>query len=147
MDWAFLKHGAASKHVAAHVLFAGILVAILPVALQSETANDIASLNRQIFQLYGQSKYAEAASLAREALSLTEQMLGKEHPDTLTSVNNLALLYQAEGRLAEAEPLYKRALEASERVLGKKHPDTLTSVNNLALLYQAQAAGRGRAAP
>ena len=120
MDWAFLKHVAALKHGAAHVLFAGILVAILPVALQAETANDIASLNRQIFQLYGQGKYAEAAALAREALSLAEQVLGKEHPDTLTSVNNLALLYQAEGRLAEAEPLHKRALEARERVLGKE---------------------------
>ena len=125
MDWAFLKHVAALKQVAAHVLFAGILVAILPVALQAETANDIAFINRKIFQLYGQGKYAEAAALAREALSLAEQVLGKEHPHTLTSVDNLAQLYQAEGRLAEAEPLYKRALEGREQVLGKEHPDTL----------------------
>ncbi len=136
MGWAFLKHGAA------HGLFAGILVAILPVALQAETANDIHALNQQVVQLYGRGKHAEAAALAREALSLSERVLGKEHPDTTQSVNNLAFLCQAQGRLAEAEPLYKRALEGRERVLGMEHPDTLTSVNNLALLPQA-GAGQG----
>ena len=147
MDWAFLKHVAALKHGAAHVLFAGILVAILPVALQAETANDIASLNRQIFQLYGQGKYAEAAALAREALSLTERVLGKEHPDTLTSVNNLAVLYQAQGRLAEAEPLYKRALEASRAGAGQGAPRHAYKCEQSGLALSSRGpAGRGRAA-
>ena len=65
MGWPFLKRGAALKHGAARVLFAGILVAIVPVALQAETANDIAFLKQQVVQLYGQGKYAEAAALAR----------------------------------------------------------------------------------
>jgi Flp pilus assembly protein TadD len=114
MDRAYLKH------VAAHVLFAGVLVAMVPAALRAQTANDLHALNQQVVQLYGQGKYAEAAAVAREALSLTERVLGKEHPGTLTSVNNLAALYKAQGRLAEAEPLFKRALEARERVLGKE---------------------------
>ena len=125
MDWAFFKHAAALRHGAAHVLLAGILVAILPVALQAETANDIASLNRQIVQLYGQGKYAEAAALAREALTLNERMLGKEHPATLGSVNTLADLYRAQGRLAEAEPLYKRASRPASGCWARNTPTRL----------------------
>ncbi len=101
-------------------------------------ASDIDALNRQVSQLYGQGKDAEAIPIAQRALALAERTLGKEHPYTLSSVANLAGLYKLQGRYAEAEPLYKRALEARERVLGKGHPNTLTSVNNLAVLYSAQ---------
>jgi tetratricopeptide (TPR) repeat protein len=76
--------------------------------------------------------------LYRRALEAREQVLGGEHPSTLTSVNNLAGSYEGQGRYAEAEPLYRRALEARERVLGEEHPDTLISVNNLASLYESQ---------
>ncbi|MCP4347069.1 MAG: CHAT domain-containing protein, partial [Desulfobacterales bacterium] len=72
------------------------------------------------------------------ALQLNENVLGKEHPDTLTSMNNLAGLYKSQGRYGEAEPLYKAALQLRENVLGKEHPDTLTSMNNLAGLYSKQ---------
>ncbi|MCP4702881.1 MAG: CHAT domain-containing protein, partial [Gammaproteobacteria bacterium] len=76
--------------------------------------------------------------LLQRALRVSEQVLGKEHPDTLTSVNNLAGIYRVQGRYGEAEPLYLRALRVSEQVLGKEHPDTLISVNNLADLYRVQ---------
>ena len=65
-----------------------------------------------------------------------EQVLGADHPDTLTSRNNLAGAYQSAGRLDEAIALYTRTLTDRERVLGADHPDTLTSRNNLARAYQ-----------
>jgi len=37
-------------------------------------------------------------------------VLGKEHPDTLTSMNNLALLLQSQGKYDAAEPLYRETL-------------------------------------
>jgi tetratricopeptide (TPR) repeat protein len=114
-----------------------MLAAGTPMGAAAQGADDIAALNRQAVQLYGQGKYKEAATVAEKARALAEQAFGPEHPITLQSVNDLAFLYQAQGRLAEAEPLYKRALEARERVLGKEHPGTLISVNNLGFLYQA----------
>jgi CHAT domain-containing protein/tetratricopeptide (TPR) repeat protein len=115
-----------------------ILTIAAPTGAEAQRAADVAALNKQAVQLYGQGKYKEAAAIAEKALALAERVLGREHPDTLTSVNNLAEDYNAQGRYGEAEPLYKRALEAYERVLGREHPNTLTSVNNLAGLYHAQ---------
>jgi hypothetical protein len=81
--------------------------------------------------------HAAAITLAAEVSAVAEQILGAEHPDTLTSRNNLAGAYQAAGRLGEAIPLYETTLTAYERVLGAEHPNTLTSRNNLAYAYQA----------
>jgi len=79
---------------------------------------------------------AAAEPLARDC----KQLLGADHPDTLTACANLAYAYQAAGRLDEAIPLYERTLTDRERVLGGTHPDTLICRNNLAGAYQA--AGR-----
>ncbi|MCP4111968.1 MAG: tetratricopeptide repeat protein, partial [Desulfobacteraceae bacterium] len=86
----------------------------------------------------------EAEPLYKEALQLSEKVLGKEHPSTLVSVNNLALLYSEQGRYGEAEPLYKEALQLSEKVLGKEHPFTLTTqLNYIGLLVNTD---KGRSA-
>ena len=126
------------KHIAANVLMVAVLASAAPAYVAAQSADDLAALNKQVVQLYGQGKYNEAAALAEKSLALSERMLGREHPDTLSSTNNLAVLYKDQGRLADAEPLFKRALEARERVLGQEHPDTLGSVNSLAGLYRAQ---------
>jgi tetratricopeptide (TPR) repeat protein len=55
-------------------------------------------------------KYDAAEPLYRETLQLTEKVLGKEHPDTLTSMNNLARLLYSQGKYDAAEPLYRETL-------------------------------------
>ena len=89
-------------------------------------------------KLYHQGMYAQAEPLHQRALTIREQVLGPEHPDTASSLNNLAGLYDHQGLYAQAEPLYQRALAIWEKVLGPEHPDTATSLNNLALLYHHQ---------
>jgi hypothetical protein len=37
-------------------------------------------------------KYEQAEEMYRQALRLSEMVLGKEHPSTLTSMNSLALV-------------------------------------------------------
>lgn len=81
-------------------------------------------------------RYEEAEPLYRSAIEAQEQVLSKEHPDTLISKNNLAVLYQAQGRYQEAELLLKDALKTTEQALSKEHFVTLVSVNNLADLYR-----------
>jgi len=85
---------------------------------------------------YQRGQYREAEPLWKSTLAIREQVLGSEHPDTLTSLNDLALLYQNQGKYEEAEPLYQRALEAKERVLGPDHPETIRVRNNYADLLE-----------
>jgi tetratricopeptide (TPR) repeat protein len=107
------------------------------------TENDITlaeaeRLNQRAVELYQQGKYNQAIPLAEQALAISKQQLGDNHPSTATSLNNLAGLYQSQGRYSEAEPLYKEALAISKQQLGDNHPLTATSLNNLAGLYQSQ---------
>ena len=50
----------------------------------------------------------EAEPICRQALALSEKVLGKEHPNTLSSMNNLALLLMSQGKYDEAEPIFAR---------------------------------------
>jgi tetratricopeptide (TPR) repeat protein len=95
-------------------------------------------LNDTAIYLYDQSRYPEAELLYEQALTIREQQVGPEHPDTATSLNNLAALYYTQGKYEQAEPLYKRALAIWEQQLGPEHPKTATSLNNLAALYYTQ---------
>ncbi|KAK4653773.1 hypothetical protein QC762_0087050 [Podospora pseudocomata] len=83
-------------------------------------------------------KYEEAEQMHRQALQLSEKVLGKEHPHTLGSMNNLALVLYSQGKYEEAEQIHQQALQLREKVLGKEHPDTLGSMNNLALVLYSQ---------
>jgi tetratricopeptide (TPR) repeat protein len=71
-----------------------------------------------------------------EAMEITKNVLGENHPDYATSLNNLAELYHTMGDYSKAEPLYQKALEITKNVLGENHPDYATSLNNLAMLYK-----------
>ena len=94
-------------------ILACILIAVIaPSTARAQSADELAALNRQVVQLHGQGKYAEACALAEQVLAARERVLGPEHPSTLSSVNNLAALYDAQGRYGEAEPLFRRALAA-----------------------------------
>ena len=93
------------------------------------------TLDGQVVRLLHEGKYAEAEPLALQALEVSLQENGPDHPDTATSVNNFAGLYKIQGKYDLAEPLLKRALVICERALGPDHPHTATSLNNLASLY------------
>ena len=46
-------------------------------------------------------------------MEMRKQVLGKEHPDTLTSMDNLAETYWNQGRWKEAEQLEVTVMETS----------------------------------
>ena len=108
------------------------------IDLQTEQPQPLAtSLNNlaRLYELMG--RYEEALPLYQRSLSIREEQLGANHPDTAQSLNNLALLYDSMGRYEEALPLYQRSLSIREEQLGANHPDTAQSLNNLALLYDS----------
>ena len=111
-----------------------------PAPEQTAALGRAEALDRQVEDLYGKGKYAEATPLARESLALREKALGKDHPDVALSLNNLALLLQDQGAYAEARPLHDRALAIREKALGMDHPDVAPSLHNLASLLCAQGA-------
>ncbi|KAF8529605.1 hypothetical protein BU17DRAFT_60387 [Hysterangium stoloniferum] len=80
-------------------------------------------------------KWFNAELLQIQVVENREQILGTEHPDTLTARANLAVTYHQLGRWTDAEQLEVQVLEASERILGTEHPETLTARANLAITY------------
>ncbi|KAH6986840.1 hypothetical protein EDB80DRAFT_655789 [Ilyonectria destructans] len=82
--------------------------------------------------------YRAAENLGEKAVKTRVNMLGEEHPDTLSNMADLALTYWNQGRWKEAEELQVRVMETRKNILGEEHPDTLSSMNNLALTYRDQ---------
>jgi tetratricopeptide (TPR) repeat protein len=83
---------------------------------------------------------SQAVAVGEPLVADYEQVLGPDHPDTVTARNSLAAAYQAAGRAAEAIPLYQQTMAACERLVGADHPRSLNARSNLAVAY----AGAGR---
>ncbi|RHZ65358.1 uncharacterized protein CDV56_109374 [Aspergillus thermomutatus] len=86
--------------------------------------------------LYWDGRYKAAEDQFLQVLNIQKQVLGPEHPDTLTGMASLALTYSHQGRWKEAEELEIKVMRKQE--LGPEHPDTLASMAMLALIYQEQ---------
>ena len=90
---------------------------------------------RVAYFLSRDGKFYDCLQFEQAAINIYTDLLGEDHPDTLTSMNNLAATYWALGRTNEAAALHEKVLESRKRTLGEEHPDTLTSIYNLALTY------------
>ena len=95
-------------------------------------------LDRAGFYLWKCGQYAQAESFCELALSISQETLGREHPDVALYLNDLGLLYQTQSKYTQALPLYEQALAIREKTLGPAHLDVAITLNNLALLYRAQ---------
>src|SRR5262249_51873442 len=86
----------------------------------------------------------EAERLYQRSLTIYEQVLGPEHPDTASTLNNLALLYKNQGRYEEAERLCQRSLTIYEQVFGPDHPKTVTVRQSYQRMLQQREKRRRR---
>ncbi|KAH8671374.1 hypothetical protein BX600DRAFT_411360 [Xylariales sp. PMI_506] len=84
------------------------------------------------------AKYAQAEQMYRQVLELQKEVLGRDHPDTLSSMNHLATVLDNQGKCLEAEQIHQQVLELRKAVLGRDHLYTLSSMNNLALVLDSQ---------
>jgi tetratricopeptide (TPR) repeat protein len=80
----------------------------------------------------------QAQGVLQKARGTRQELLGADHPDTLSTMNNLARVYKARGRYEDAETLYQRVLQARRRTLAADHSQTLTTMNDLGALYMAR---------
>jgi hypothetical protein len=109
-----------------------------PGALSRGKLEDLLRLRgRSVYLLNELGDSTGLAILAAEPLVTDcEELLGSDHPDTLTARNTLGSAYRAAGRAGEAIEFLGRTAADRERVLGSDHPDTLTSRNALAGAYR-----------
>ena len=79
-------------------------------------------MNNLAMVLSRKGKYEQAEEMHRRALGLSEVVLGREHPSTLTSMNNLAGVLSDQGKYEQAEEMRGQVLRLSETVLGSSIP-------------------------
>ena len=82
--------------------------------------------------LYNEGRYDEAIKVYEQALSIIEEVYGKEHPKYAAFLSNLAEYNFSLGNYSEAITLGTEALNILEKVYGKEHPNYATSLSNLA---------------
>jgi hypothetical protein len=83
-----------------------------------------------------EGRFADALPLADQAVRGRTQLLGVDHPDTLSSRQVLGSALYMLGRGPEAEPVVHAVAEARSRILGQEDPKTLRSWQLLAkVLY------------
>eukprot|EP00729_Bicosta_minor_P020795 gene20795-biopygen13417 len=76
-------------------------------------------------------KHAEADAMYREVLTIRLQVLGPEHPQTLTTKENISITLCRQGKHAEALPLARESYRGYTKVYSSKHPRTLDAASRL----------------
>ena len=74
----------------------------------------------------------------QRALSIRQEVLGADDPDTAETLNNLAISYVHQSRYREAESLLAQAIAVTERALGPGHQNLSHVLNDLAEVFEAQ---------
>jgi tetratricopeptide (TPR) repeat protein len=87
-------------------------------------------------QLLRSEDVSRAINLGMRVVEDCEQILGSQHPDTLTARNNLANAHLEAGRPEPAIELLEHTLADRTRILGPDHAETLMSRNDLANAYR-----------
>jgi len=78
----------------------------------------------------------EAEKLAAQLVDSRSEILGKQHPDTLTAMSILATAYTNGGKYEEAEKMGIQVFDERKKMLGEEHPNTITALANLAGIYR-----------
>lgn len=96
---------------------------------------DLKTLKAQAFIAMNEGRFDDAEPLYIEALRLTEQQVGKDHPDTATILQTLGDAYLHVSRFAEAIPYYQQLLVVGETLLGDSHPNVANVLYKLSKCY------------
>ena|GEM_PF-1325552 len=81
---------------------------------------------------YHNGKYKEAFECYQKALTIQEEVLGPEHPDTAKTYNDIAGVYFNRGEFEEAKKWHQKSLSIRKKKLEKEYFSIATSFNNIA---------------
>lgn len=95
------------------------------------------SLMGQAIQLRYDGEMEASLAMHREVVARRTDLLGPDHPATLSAHNNLGVILQTMGMFDAARTAYSTAAEGRLEVLGQDHEDTLEAQANLGGLERA----------
>jgi hypothetical protein len=101
-------------------------------------------LNRTAYYLIERARYDEAKPLLHRALQTTEEIQGRDHPDTMRTRHTIARWTAEVGDSREALRLFRELLPAQVGVLGPDDPDTLLTRHQIAF-WTGEAGNLGEA--
>lgn len=104
-------------------------------------ANMAVSLFQALSNAHDLALYNEALTL-EASVDTIQDILGPEHPDTLTVLNNFGIAYLDMQLITEAIAIFERLLSVDRRLLDEDDSIVFAAQNNLASAYQQ--AGRLR---
>jgi tetratricopeptide (TPR) repeat protein len=81
--------------------------------------------------LDAQGRHRQAQETLRQALSMFESVLGRDHYEVAVTLEKLAAIAHRAGDLERAAALYERALAIKRRVLGSDHPEVAAALSDL----------------
>lgn len=98
----------------------------------------IATANTQSIVLAKVKRFDEALALNQQVVEVATEVLGGEHPFTLTALTNLGIRHKDAGQLDLAEQVMEQSVNKNSEILGKAHRLTLVGQINLAELWLLQ---------
>ena len=87
---------------------------------------------------YKYGPYEKGIQIYIQQIGLSEEIFGKDSPDTATSYNNIGTIYYKQSNYDKSLEFHYKALEIREKALGTTHRDTAKSFNNIGLVYNDQ---------
>jgi TonB family protein len=109
------------------------------VALQQEDTKSAeleqaSKLSRQVLSLFSENKFDEALPLAKQALEITEKILGRDHEAVASSLQSIADIHVARQKYDLADPLYRRSITILEKKWGLDSEHLTSTIESLALV-------------
>jgi TonB family protein len=111
----------------------------VPQTNNSAQLSESRDLNAKVVKLYGEHKYNEALPLARRAIELAEQALGKTDARLIPLWINLGDLYIPLLRIDEAKVSFERALAIGETNFGNDDLRLTTSLDKIAFMARGKS--------
>ena len=78
----------------------------------------------------------QSVKLSKQALTISEHVLGAKHPNMAPHLQNLGMIYTSQSNFKQAEPLFQRALEICMQTLEPEHPTTVKVLENYAFMLK-----------
>ncbi|KAF7943187.1 hypothetical protein EAE96_011124 [Botrytis aclada] len=79
--------------------------------------------------LHLEKRFDEAFNWIENVLKQQSNLLGDDHPDTLSSLHQLGVFKLEREAYEESEVILKRTFEVRKTLLGSEHPDTLATLS------------------
>ena len=105
-----------------------------PYGARIDLSNVSRIMNDTVHRLIDMGR-PQASLTLNDAVDILADVLGPNHPHTLTARNNLALAHMEAGNVSKAVGMYEAVLADHTRALGPDHPHTLHTHHNLATAY------------